>query len=71
MECDAQNPERIQCALRETQGAAMTGRIGKEVRVEPGKVPDGLPVDLLNQSKIVLSYRGENSSGCMESSLLK
>lgn len=42
MECDAQNPERILCAPRETQGAAMTGRIGKEVRVEPGKVPDGL-----------------------------
>lgn len=42
MECDAQNPERILCALRETQGAGLTGRIGKEVRVEPGKVPDGL-----------------------------
>lgn len=42
VECDAQNPERILCALREIQGAALTGRIGKEVRVEPGKVPDGL-----------------------------
>lgn len=42
VECDAQNPERILCALRETQGAGLTGQIGKEVRVEPGKVPDGL-----------------------------
>lgn len=42
MECDAQNPQRILCALRETQGAALTGRMGKEARVKPGKVPDGL-----------------------------